>query len=136
MYQNENIYANEKPDQGVDFYSFDKDIVKSLTNWLKTFIAFREIKSSFDPSQDPVEQDPRAKVLGKGAVEAFKRQTCIVDELESTRAVSAEQSQTNKQITMAKNSSSFFNCNNVAKVAAAGLLAVGVGLTVVNRFTN
>lgn len=135
LYKKHGMFSAEDPDNGVRFYYFDKGVVNNLTEWLKSFIEFKDISKESDHNElqmEEIEVSDNAARLGQGAVDAFNMQSAIVDELEKTRTPNTVL----KQTPVAKNNASFFSCSNVAKAAVVGTIAVGVGLFITSTITR
>jgi heme oxygenase len=128
MYERNGIFSKDAPDNGVRFYSFEKGTATNLTEWLKTFITFHN-----EQAEEQAEYDEDAKLLGKGAVDAFTMQSAIVDELEQTRLGAPALKKS--EASVAKNNSAFFSCNNIWKAAAATTASVAVGLVLAATLT-
>jgi heme oxygenase len=134
MYEKNGMYSAEQPNQGLTFYSFAPNTAANLTEWLKTFITFRNPKDEY--YQPLTNDDPDARLLGKGAIDAFNMQSSIIDDLESTRASTAEFNKTSQKTTVAQNASSFFSCSNTTKAALVLGLAVSAGVAITNTLNR
>lgn len=130
LYERSNIPA-EIREEGLNFYTFEKDTLKNMFAWLS------RLSNQNNANQDDVITDKDYAQIVTAANESFRMHISIFDELEQTRAAAGPGNNL-PAASMASNINSFFNSNNWGRLAAGAALATGAFLLVnsINRMGN